>query len=220
MAQDYAASVSGTHIRVSRLNPDGSIKTGANASYVTSAFLSLSMTPEYEDGDEFTSKAADGTVCASYKAADTLKRVSLEIAICNPDPEFTELISGGLLLAETGTPANSLGWAAPEIGKDAMNGGAVAIEAWSRAIIDGKPAATNAFWHWLFPWSVMRPSGDRVLENGLLGVSFSGYSVGNELFGDGPAVPLWPYTSGRAFAYARTASVPSGSGYQAVVAGP
>lgn len=214
MAQDYAASVAGTHIRVTRLNPDGTPATGQNASYVTTAFMSVSMTPEYEEGDEFTQKAADGTVCATYKAPDTLKRVTLEVAICNPDPEFTEIISGGVLLTGD-TDTESIGWAAPEIGKDALPNG-VAIEVWSRAIIDGKPASTNPYWHWLFPYAIMRPGGDRVIENGMLANSFEGYSVGNEGFGDGPAAPLWPHISDRASAFARTASVPTGTGYQAV----
>lgn len=215
MAQDYAASISGTHVRVTRLNPDGTPVVGVDSSYVTSSFMSVSMTPEYEEGDEFTQKAADGTVCATFKAPDTLKRVSLEVAICNPDPEFTEIIAGGALLTDGST--NSVGWAAPEIGKDATPNG-VSIEVWSRAIVDGKPAAVNPYWHWIFPYAVMRPSGDRVIENGMLANSFEGWAVGNEGFGDGPAAPLWPYQSDRAFAYARTAAVPAGTGYQEVAA--
>lgn len=219
MAQDYAASVSGTHVRISRLNANGTIATGARASYVTSSFMSLSMTPEYEEGDEFTQKAADGTVCATFKAPDTLKRVSLEIAICNPDPELTEIIAGGVLLEESDgatTPTfTSVGWAAPEIGTDALPNG-VAIEVWSRAIVDGKPASVNPYWHWIFPYAIMRPGGDRVIENGMLANSFEGWAVGNTGFGDGPAAPLWPYRADRAFAYARTKAVPAGTGYQAV----
>lgn len=219
MAQDYAASVAGTHIRVTRLNADGTPATGANAAYVTSAFMSVSMTPEYEEGDEFTQKAADGTVCASFKAADTLKRVSLEVSICNPDPEFTEIIAGGTLLTATVTNADAttttetVGWAAPEVGKDATPNG-VAIEVWSKAIIDGKVAPRNPYFHWLFPYAIMRPSGDRVIENGMLANSFEGWGIGNAQF-DSIAAPLWAFQTDRAFAYSRTASIPAGIGYQA-----
>jgi hypothetical protein len=58
----------------------------------------MSFTPEYEDGEEITEKAADGTVCVSYKAPDRLKRVTMELAICEPDPELTALLAGGVLL--------------------------------------------------------------------------------------------------------------------------
>lgn len=96
--QNYAASVQGAAIRVTRLDSSGALLNGALDSYTTSAFLRMSFTPEYEDGEEITEKAADGTVCVSYKAPDRLKRVTMELAICEPDPELTALLAGGVLL--------------------------------------------------------------------------------------------------------------------------
>lgn len=211
MAQDYAASVNGTHIRISRLNSDGTIMTGASAAYVTKAFISLGMTPDYEAGDEFTSKTAEGLTCVSVKTSDTLKRVNLSIAICNPDPEFTEIISGGTLLSAAG---QSVGWASPQVGVDALPNG-VAIEVWSKAMINGKPASTDPYWHWILPYTVMRPSGDKVIQNEILATTFEGWGVGNSGFGDGPAAPFWAFTSNTnvPYAYARTATVPSATGY-------
>ena len=103
--QNYAASVQGAAVRVTRLNADGTLGTGDLDSYTTSAFMRMSFTPEYEDGEEITEKAADGTVCVSYKAPDRLKRVTMELAICEPDPEFTALISGGILLTRNDSSA-------------------------------------------------------------------------------------------------------------------
>jgi len=121
--QDYAASVQGVAIRVTRLDAAGNLLNGPGDSYATSAFLRASFTPEYEEGDEITEKAADGTICVSYKAPDTLKRITMEIAICEPDPELTALMSGGLLLRKNygsfASPDNkSIGWAAPGVGDD------------------------------------------------------------------------------------------------------
>lgn len=213
MAPDYASSITGKTIRLTRLNPDGTLQTGASASYVNPAMISVSMTPEYEDGDEFTQKNAAGETCVTYKAPDTLKRVGLEVAICDPDPAFTEMISGGTLLG------NGKGWAAPAIGIDAMPNG-VAIEVWSQAIVNGKPTPTDPYYHWVFPYAVMRQGGDRVIENGILATSFQGWSVGNEGFGSGPNAPLWefPEETDKAYAYARTDSAPSGRGYREVTA--
>lgn len=211
---DYAASISVSAIRITRLDTDGTLMTGPSASYVTQGVISVSMTPEYEEGDEFTQKNGAGEVCVTYKAPDTLKRVTLEVAICDPNAEFTEMIAGGVLLAGAN---GQKGYAAAEIGKDALPNG-VAIEVWSKAIVKGKPAGENPYWHWIFPYAVMRPGGDRVIENGILATSFEGWAVGNEGFGDGPAAPAWPFPSDRAYAYARTATVPVGQGYQAVAA--
>lgn len=215
MAQDYASSIAGSAIRVSRLRADGTIATGATASYKLESFISVSFTPEYEEGDEITQKDANGAVCVSFKQPDTLKRVSIEIAICNPDPEFTEITSGGLLLEDSGT-TDSVGWAAPEVGVDANPNG-VAVEVWSKAVQAGKIAAANPYWHWVFPYVKVRPSGTRVIENGLLANTFEGFGVGNVGFGDGPDGSwLFPSATNRPYAYARTTATPSGNGYVSV----
>lgn len=210
MAQSYAASVQGAAIRVTRLNANGTTATGASASYILNSFIRVSFTPEYEEGDEITEKTADGSVCVTYKAPDTLKRVNLELAICNPDPEFTELTSGGLLLTSAG---QSVGWAAPATGVDATPNG-VALDVWSYAVANGTRAGTNPYFRWVFPYVQLRPTGERVIENGLMANTFEGFGVGNSGYGDGPQND-WLYTSDRAYAYARVAAAPIGiNGYQ------
>lgn len=223
MAQDAASSITASTIRVTRLTPAGAPMVGEKNAYVTKAFISVSMTPEYEDGDEFTQKNAAGGVCVSYRTADTLKRVTLEVALCNPDPEFTEIISGGILLQDTaggsGAEARSIGWLAPEIGVDALPNG-VALEVWSGAVVGGRPAAVDPYWHWLFPYANMRQGGDRVIENGILATSFEGWAVGNAAFGKGgsSATTPWKWQSDRAYGFARTSTIPTLQGFNPVVA--
>jgi len=213
MAQDNAASVAGLAIRLTRLDATGTPIIGASASYVTKKFVSLGFTPEYESGDEFTTKAADGSVCVSWKAADTLKRVTLSIALCDPDPEFTEMIAGGTLLSAGG---KSVGWKAPLVGVDATPNG-VAIEVWSIANVGGRQAAVNPYWQYIFPYAQMHMAGERAIQNDLLATSFEGWAVGNVNFGDGPAAPLWAFASDSPVAMARATAIPAGTGYQAVV---
>lgn len=214
MAQDNASAVAGLAIRLTRLDAAGTPVVGASASYVSKKFVSLGFTPEYETGDEFTTKAADGSVCASWKAPDTLKRVTLSIALCDPDPEFTEMIAGGTLLSAGG---KSIGWKAPLVGVDATPNG-VAIEVWAIANIGGRQAAVNPYWHFVFPYAQMHMAGERAIQNDLMATSFEGWSVGNENFGDGPAAPLWPFAADSPISYARTTTIPVGTGYQAVAA--
>lgn len=214
MAQDYAASIAGAAIRVTRLNADGTLVTSASASYVMTSFISVSFTPEYEEGDEFTQKDANGSVCVTYKSPDTLKRVTLEVAICNPDPEFTELVSGGQILSTGGT---TMGWAAPEAGVDANPEG-VALEVWSRAIQSGKNAPANPYFHWVFPYAMLRPSGDRVIEQGIMANTYEGWALGNSGFAEGPdSANPWPFPEATnvPYMYARTATAPSGNGFVA-----
>lgn len=213
--QDYAASIQGVSIRVTRLDATGNLLNGAGDSYTTSAFMRVSFTPEYEEGDEITEKNANGVVCVTYKSPDTLKRITMELAICEPDPEISALISGGLLLRKNlGTFANpdlkSVGWASPGVGDDPAGNG-VAIEAWSHAIANGKKASTLPYFHWVFPYAKLRQSGDRVIENGMLATTFEGYGLGNVQFLSGPD-GRWefPVAAERPYSYARTDWAPTG----------
>lgn len=210
MAQDNAGSVNGVVIRVTSLNPDGTKAIGPSASYVTKAFIQFTITPEIEAGTDVVQKGADGQSCVTYKTADTLKRVNLSVALCDPDPEFTAIISGGTLLSAAG---NTKGWAAPLTGIDPTPNG-VAIEVWSRAVLNGKNASIEPYWHWLVPFAVMRQTGDRVIQEGLLATEFSGWGTGNAPFVS-PAAPLWPYVTDRAYAMARSASIPVTTGFVA-----
>jgi hypothetical protein len=177
--------------------------------------MRISFTPEYEEGDEITEKGANGVVCVTYKAPDTLKRITMELAICEPDPELSALLSGGLLLRKNvGTAGNvdtkSVGWAAPGVGDDPAGNG-VAIEAWSHAVKDGKKAGVLPYFHWIFPYAKFRQSGDRVIENGLMANTFEGYGLGNASFQAG-IDGRWefPLAAERPYAYARTDWAPTG----------
>jgi hypothetical protein len=209
--QEYAASIQGVSIRVTRLDAAGNLLNGAGDSYTTSAFMRVSFTPEYEEGDEITEKSANGTVCVTYKAPDTLKRITMELAICEPDAELSQLLSGGLLLRKNvDGVVKSVGWAAPGVGDDPAGNG-VAIEAWSHAVKDGKRASVLPYFHWVFPYAKLRQSGDRVIENGMLASTFEGYGLGNRNFGAG-ADGRWefPVAAERPYSYARASWAPVG----------
>ena len=213
--QNRAASVQGAAIRVTRLDAAGNLMNGPQDSYTTSAFMRVTFTPEYEEGDEITEKGADGTVCVTYKAQDTLKRLTMELAICEPDPEFSTLASGGVLLTRQSTPgtpssAQAVGWSVPRVGEVPSANG-VALEVWSYAVAGGKRASANPYYHWLFPYVNLRQSGDRVIENGLLANTFSGEGLGNENFLEGPDGRWeWPTVTDRPYSYARTDWAPIG----------
>lgn len=213
--QDNAASIQGVAVRVTRLDPLGNLLNTAGDSYTTAAFVQVTFTPEYNAGDEITQVNAGGAVCVTYQAPDSLKRITIELAICEPDPELTALVSGGLLLRKNlGTldaPINqSVGWASPAVG-DNPAGNGVCIEAWSLAVIDGRKSVSLPFFHWVFPFTMLQLTGDRVIENGMVATTFSGYGLDNYLFGSGPD-GRWEYPTAveRPYSYARTTWAPLG----------
>jgi hypothetical protein len=223
---NYAASVQGVCLRLTRLAPDGTpMKAAEGTVYVTKAFMRVSFTPEYEEGDETTEKNAAGEVCITYKAPDTLKRATMELAICEPDPEVTELLTGGVLLnlpeSDGDLPAplqgkdlegSTIGYASGKVG-DAPNQDGVAIEVWSLAIRDGARDNDLPYYRWVFPKVQLRPSGDRVIENGVLANAFEGFGVGNINFGTGGVDDwAWPDATDRPYMYARDNEIPCETG--------
>ncbi len=213
MAQtSYATSVQGVSVRASRLTPTGTITTGATGAYSTTAFMRVSFTPEYEAGDEFVEKAASGELCVSFKANDALKFVTLELEICQPDPELTELLAGGTIISASG---DNIGWASPAVGVDSNPSGS-GLEVWSKAIVSGAQAATRPYFRWVFPKVQLRVTGERVIENGRLATVFSGFGVGNANFGDGPANDITAPVS-TPYVYYRDTAAPSTTGYFTVV---
>jgi hypothetical protein len=139
----------------------------------------------------------------------------MELAICEPDPELSALLSGGLLLRKNIGSAldpnnQSIGWAAPGVGDDPAGNG-VAVEAWSHAVSGGKRNGVMPYFHWVFPYAKFRQSGDRVIENGLLANTFEGYGLGNVNFESG-IDGRWefPVAAERPYAYARSSWAPLG----------
>ncbi len=213
MANDFAASIQAVALRVTKLGPTGAPLIGTKSSFVTKAFTQISFTPEYDEGEEVTTKNAAGEICIHYKMPDTLKQVTLELAICNPDPEIYEILNGGTIIMDETDTTRPIGYVAPPKGVDPTPNG-VSIEVWSRAIVNSKPAASLPYWQWVFPFAKVRMSGDRALENGAMANTFSGYGNGNDDWDGGPGD--WPYPSTSSFAYARVATAPTQMGYLAV----
>jgi hypothetical protein len=213
MAQDFAASVQAVGLRVCKLTSAGVPVVGATSCYTTKAFTRFSWTPEYEEGEEISTVAADGTICVYFKMDDTIKQVTMELEICKPQPEIHEILAGGTLLTEA---TENVGWAMPDVGSVATPNG-VSVEVWSRAIVNGRPAATNPFWRWVLPYVKTRLEGDRTLENGALANVFSGTGLGNSSWGDGPGGD-WTFPTTAAMSYARDDTAVTAEGYFTVAA--
>lgn len=199
-ADDFASSVQGQRLRITPLESDGTVTPSGHV-LTTSGFISLTFTPEYEDGDEIAEKAADGSVCISWKADDSFKRVTVGLSLCSPDPEATAMLTGGDLLWN-GTAID--GYASPAVG--ALDQPAVALEVWSIANVGGKPATGLPYFRWLFPYVKVRFDGDREFGNGALANEFTGQGLGN----DGLVIADWTWgAEDRPFSYVRVASLPT-----------
>jgi len=175
------ASIQGNIMRITPLTETGAIDTSKPVHW-TKGFISASFTPEFEDGEETNIKAADGSICVSWKTNDAFKRLSFNLSLCGVDPEVSKLLAGGELLvgASSGGPASGPSGDTGIVGYSFMPkilDNPVAIEIWATAVKDGQP---NGFWHWAFPLVKIRYTGDREFSSGVLSNEFTGQASGNE----------------------------------------
>ncbi len=173
-ARDGASSILGTWIRVTPLEVAGDIDTDKPV-LNSKGFITATFSPQFEEGDEITEKAADGSVCVSFKVDDSFTRVDFSLSLCDVDPEVTALLAGGNVILDSDGAV--IGYTSPLAGSKVGN--PVAIEVWSQAIVAGKPASDNPYWHWVFPYVKVRYEGDREIGNSRLANEFTGQGVGN-----------------------------------------
>jgi hypothetical protein len=172
-------------MRVTPLTIAGAIDTSKPV-LNSKGFITATFAPQFEEGDEITDKAADGSVCVSFKVDDSFTRVDFSLSLCDVDPEVTALLAGGNVIL--GSDGVVVGYTSPVAG--AKVGNPVAIEVWSQAIVNGKPASDNPYWHWVFPYVKVRYEGDREIGNSRLANEFTGQGVGNSALVGGGLNPV------------------------------
>jgi len=149
-----AAPIKGTHMRVVGLDTCGVPITGAAAhNYTSKAFVQVTMEPQYEDGEEFLQRTADGSICVNEKDPPLFKRHQLTIDICTVDPEMTAfmlssrtlsvgspLVTGAGFTQKEGTPTNK--WSL-EIWQRVAGSGACDASGLQRYVYNAWPHAGN-----------------------------------------------------------------------------
>lgn len=172
MATNCFGSIKGKVMRVVRLNECGVPVVGAKSVVVSDGFIKVDLSPEYEDGEEFTVKNAWGDLCINEQDAPRLKSLGAAIDFCKVDPDLFEIVTGARLLL-SGTDAHGY----------VLNGdppdGRFSLEVWSKVPGVGGCAGGTASWvYWLLPNLGLGRLGDVTVENGPVTFSLSGTSAG------------------------------------------
>src|SRR3990172_8330789 len=113
-ASTRATPIKGTHIRIVALDECGIPVTGASGTVVVSkGFVSVEMEPQYEDGEEFFERTADGSPCVNQIDDPTLKRMQLTVDLCEVNVVGTSYVTSARMLT-TGDPVTGTGFAVAE----------------------------------------------------------------------------------------------------------
>jgi hypothetical protein len=105
----------------------------------------------------------------------------------------------------------AIGWRAPRVNVDPTPNG-VAIEAWSRAVLDNAFAASLPYFQWVVPRARLSPSQALTLgAEDPATPSFTGQCEQNANFGDGPANDI-DFPTDRVWQYCRVGTIPTLTG--------
>lgn len=213
MANTCSRHVFGCSLRVARLEADGTPDIGANNLYVSDALLTLTVTPNVEEGDEFVVKSACGELCVNVKDCDKLKRLDMTMGLCYPDPELLELLVGDSVVLTSGA---AVGYAYPRLGGVGGCPNGVSVEVWAKRYdASGNPESVFPYEHYAYPRVYLQHSG-RTIENGPVTTELTGFAIENENWGNGPEND-WPVASDRAAQNLPTATLPTPvCGYQSI----
>ncbi len=175
---------------------------GAGTSYVSDSLSKLTITPNYEEGDEITEKNACGTSYVDYLSPASLTRINIDLDFLTPDPNLINTISTE---TERLTGAWGVGWGYPAFGDVS---GQCAIELWANRINNGKLDPTFPYAHWILPYVKNIRFGAREFSNTVQHTVLTAEGYENSNFFDGPAND-WPTASDRAAMWVPTATLPT-----------
>lgn len=173
-------------VRVTRLDSCGRVVTGSCSQVVTDGIISVEMTKNYEDREEFFIKNGDGRFCVRETTPPILKWIDLVFTFCNVDPDIVNIMSGEPLVQSDDTAQTKIGWSTAENSVDTVN---FAFEGWTRlsGTSSGCSGGTGVeFGYVLFPWVIEGTIGDMTLENGVANFIVNARTRSRSLWGVGP----------------------------------
>lgn len=171
-------------VRITKLDSCGTPITGCST-VVSDGIISIGMTKEYEDREEFFTKNGDGVFCVQETNAPILKWINLELTFCNVDPELVNIMTANPLVLDDASSPNSIGYS---VESDAASNSNFAFEGWTRLANNGGVACSGGveYGYALFPWVKEGTIGDVTYENGAANFVVNARTSANSPWGLGP----------------------------------
>jgi hypothetical protein len=169
MTTQVLKSIKGKVVRLTRLDSCGDVVESSCTTLVTECFVSVTMTAEVEEGDEYLQKNAWGDFCINDKDVDRIKRVNVMVEFAEANPDALDIIANAQPVISSGdTIGATFG---PNTQSDSF-----ALEVWTKRTNPDNCDGSNPEWgYFLVPFIKNgRLDGDVVIENGALTVSVMG----------------------------------------------
>jgi hypothetical protein len=171
-------------VRVTQLSSCGVPVTGCST-VVSDGIISIGMTKEYEDRQEFFVKNGDGIFCVRETNPPILKWINLELTFCNVDPDIVGVVTGNSLVSNDAVSPVHTGFNEEEGAVALVN---FAFEGWTRIAGNAGVPCTGGveYGYALFPWVVEGTMGDVTYENGAANFVVNARTRSSSPWGLGP----------------------------------
>lgn len=171
-------------VRVTQLNSCGLPITGCST-VVSDGIISIEMTKEYEEREEFFVKNGDGTFCVRETNPPILKWINLVITFCNVDPELVNILTGNPTYLNDAAAPSAIGYSVDENAATTSN---FALEGWTRLASSPSLPCTGSveYGYGLFPWVKEGTIGDMTFENGVANFVVNARTSSTSPWGLGP----------------------------------
>lgn len=178
--------IQGDVIRVTRLDSCGRPVAGACSTIVTDGFVSVTMSPETQDGQEISVTKANGKICVAEKACDQIKWINTQLTLCAVDIDLVTMMNP-TWRKMTNEEADTIGWYESS-NLDCATG--FALEIWTNtanaADVCDNPNAQGSWGYVLLPWVTGGVVGDLEITNDAVQFQFNGRTKRNAKWGVGP----------------------------------
>lgn len=175
--------VRGKMLRATRLDACGVPVTGATAFVTSSGFISVGLSPQYEDPENIVTKNANDQLCINEQGEAQLTSIDVELTFCAVDPDLFTLITGDPLVLDDTTPTPI------DVGfriREGITVNRFALEVWSD--ISGQVCTTTSrqYWYHLLPYLGNARWGDFSIENGAVTFAVTASTFAGSGWGVGP----------------------------------
>lgn len=177
-------------VRATRLDSTCAAATGAAATVVTAGLVTMTATPDIEEGQRFEPKNACGTIMWTAEDPTITKRYTITAEFCTWDYELVELLTDAAILigpASTTWATKAMGIALP--GSSTTIGNGVALEIWSKTAgatgVCGAVSTLPPYVRHIFPYCLLHID-DHTFADDVSTLKLSGTANANSLWGVGP----------------------------------
>lgn len=171
-------------VRVTRLDRCGAVVDSACAYAVSEGVISLAMTENLQDRQEFLQLNGKGIICSDETVEPQLRWINFELTFCNVDPELLNIITAEPLVLNDAVSPVAIGW---DTTTDAALNSFFGLEGWTNTGGDGCDDGTPDYGIFIMPFAQgARISNVVTLENANINFTVTGRTRKNSLWGTGP----------------------------------